>query len=281
MKYAIILPYLLLFSYSANAGEIHRATDKGDIKKVSSFLKAGVDPNLVNEYSSTPLNSAISNGDLKIVSLLVKHGAKVSTKGKFIPLIQASGIGHLEITSFLIKHGEDVNIQAGDGYTPLYSGVLSASILESDFMRKEFQNKGIKVKTKEVVSLLLKNGANVNIKNKDGYTPLHWAHSVEVASLLLKYGKYGTVASVNVQNKYGHTPLHSAKSVEIASLLLKHGAKVNIKNDRGETSFSIVKKRFYKPNKWDSFDIAGKFKRNKTQLLKILNSRVPANTNKK
>ena len=40
---------------------------------------------------------------------------------------------------------------------------------------------------KEIAELLIANGANVNAKDKDGYTPLDWAAG-EIADLLRKHG---------------------------------------------------------------------------------------------
>ena len=127
MKYTLILFYLLCFSYLVSAGEIHKVAEKGDIKKVSSFLKAGVDPDLVNENGATPLILAIASGNLKIVSLLIKHGANINNNKNpkiLPPLIQASSFGQLEIISLLLKHGANVNIKASNGSTALHFASL-------------------------------------------------------------------------------------------------------------------------------------------------------------
>ena len=61
----------------------------------------------------------------------------------------------------------------------------------------------------EIVELLLKNGADVNDRNKDGSTPLHFAtqgdNKVDIVDLLLKNGAY-----IHSKNKDGWTPLHFA-----------------------------------------------------------------------
>lgn len=50
---------------------------------------------------------------------------------------------------------------------------------------------------------LLASRVDVNVSDENGNTALHEAATPEVVSLLLKYG-----ASVNVQNRVGMTPLH-------------------------------------------------------------------------
>lgn len=120
----------------------------------------------------------------------------------------------------------------------------------------------------EIVTLLLNRGANINIKSKDGYTPLHYAamyghkdileillvnkanvneenysHQMplhlaasqsnkEIVEILLKYG-----ANINVQDFYKNTPLHWAtidRHKEIVKYLLDHGANWSLKNRDNE-----------------------------------------------
>jgi hypothetical protein len=82
----------------------------------------------------------------------------------------------------------------------------------------------------------LREGANVNTRDEDGLTPLHYAASrgyVEVARLLLENG-----ADVNAKNEHGITPLHVAASeghAEVVRLLLEHGADANARDEDGLT----------------------------------------------
>jgi len=81
----------------------------------------------------------------------------------------------------------------------------------------------------EVVKLLLEHGADPNVKNRDGKTPLHNAASeghLEVVKLLLERG-----ADPNVKDDDGNTPLHNAAwrgHLEVVKLLLEHGADPNV-----------------------------------------------------
>jgi len=84
----------------------------------------------------------------------------------------------------------------------------------------------------EEVRKLLENGADVNAKDNDGYTPLHYAaikNKVDFARLLVEKG-----ADVNAKSNDGITPLHVAAwggHVDVARFLVENGADVNAKND--------------------------------------------------
>ena len=69
-------------------------------------------------------------------------------------------------------------------------------------------------------------GTDVNTKDDQEYTPLHWAAMEgrrEVAELLISSG-----ANVNAKNKVGNTPLHIAAYMkfDLAELLIAKGARI-------------------------------------------------------
>ena len=91
----------------------------------------------------------------------------------------------------------------------------------------------------ETVEVLLKAGADVHVKGNDGDTPLHKAarwtarDASETVEMLLKAG-----ADVHAKGNNGNTPLHSAAANNAsvtAEVLLKAGADVNAKNKKGWT----------------------------------------------
>ena len=88
----------------------------------------------------------------------------------------------------------------------------------------------------EMVWLLLANGADVNVKNVTGQTPLHCTaeHRLRaIATELLVAG-----AECDAKDGRGNTPLQVAAwhdSQGVAEVLLEHGANVTHKNDGGET----------------------------------------------
>ena len=89
---------------------------------------------------------------------------------------------------------------------------------------------------KEVAALLIDSGAEVNVKNSHKTTPLHyaaWKENKEVLAFLIEQG-----AEVNAKNSHKITPLHYAVwngHKEVAALLIEQGAEVNVRNIDKET----------------------------------------------
>lgn len=91
---------------------------------------------------------------------------------------------------------------------------------------------------------LIKNGTDVNTKDKDGDTLLHYAAEhgrLKVCELLVENG-----ATVNAINKDGKTPLHHAVYIgysEVCEFFIsKCRSNVNIKDKNGETPLHLAAK---------------------------------------
>ena len=71
---------------------------------------------------------------------------------------------------------------------------------------------------------LLDHGANINARDKDGWTPLYCAvleeNNIQVVRFLLERG-----ADVDACDKRGTTPAQRAKEQEVVELLSKYGTK--------------------------------------------------------
>lgn len=116
---------------------------------------------------------------------------------------------------FLIDNGYDINKKDIHGYTPLSIAVF--------------------IYDKKKAEILLRLGANPNICDNYGNTPLHLIslYVSEISNLLIKKGAY-----VDYQNNNGNTPLHRAlesSNINLIRLLLSNGARLNIKNNEGIT----------------------------------------------
>jgi ankyrin repeat protein len=191
-------------SYPLHAAAFHS-------KVTTLLLSRGANPNTVTEQGFTALYVAAgSDYGAASAEALLSHGADPNAQianGR-TALHQAASQGAIKVIEVLLAHKPDINATGNAGYTPLY-GAISYGVGKG----------GI-----GVVEVLVKNGANINVKNdRDGETPLHKAISrgdIAVVKLLLAHG-----ADVNAVSKYGVTSLNFARnSKAITQLLQEHGA---------------------------------------------------------
>jgi ankyrin repeat protein len=84
--------------------------------------------------------------------------------------------------------------------------------------------------TLEEAEELIKNGADVNMKNQYHVTPLHRQENIDIINLLIKHG-----ADVNAKDIYGTTPLHYAQSMDVIQCLINNNANVNACSNAGIT----------------------------------------------
>lgn len=112
----------------------------------------------------------------------------------FQPLGLACFFGHLEAAEYLVRAGASVNTPSNNELrvTPLHSAVAGGHAA--------------------IVKMLLKNGANPNVRERGGYTPLHTAAANgDLASiqLLILAG-----ADLHLRSDDGKLPLHLAEEKE-------------------------------------------------------------------
>ncbi|XP_005853119.1 PREDICTED: tankyrase-1, partial [Myotis brandtii] len=115
---------------------------------------------------STPLHLAAGYNRVRIVQLLLQHGADVHAKDKggLVPLHNACSYGHYEVTELLLKHGACVNAMDLWQFTPLHEAASKNRV--------------------EVCSLLLSHGADPTLVNCHGKSAVDMAPTPELRERL-------------------------------------------------------------------------------------------------
>jgi len=183
-------------------------------KSIYRFIEEGNIDEIKNYLNGTKdLNS-----DFKLESIL--HYAINNSEDNYFKTIE-----------LLINNGADINSHHSEfSETPLHK--LCARL-----------NPKI-----DVITMLLKKGAEVNAINISGKTPVFYCsfnYSVELLNLLVKYG-----ADINIKDKYKNTLLHDdyincleEKFEEFLKALIRLGFDINSTNSTGMTPLDFCENK--------------------------------------
>ncbi len=201
------------------------AIEGGHFEVANYLLEKGADINYKMEDNVTWLVLAAQNDNPELVKLLLDKGCKVNVFDDFgnTPLTTAAGHGNLDVVKILVENG--ANLEPGlckresctnRGQTPLHSASW---------------------RQPAIMECLIENGADPNVKNLDGNTPMHnvtWSDSVRSVDILCNAG-----GNVNIKNNSGLTPLMMAikkNKTEIMLAFLENNADVSIADKSGKTA---------------------------------------------
>ena len=130
--------------------------------KVTDLLLANpaIDVNLTNVSGENALMLAAFDGQLALVKTLVVDKKAAVNKLGWSPIHYAATNGHLEIVQFLMANGAQINALSPSETTPLMMSIGSGNEL--------------------LIKYLLDNGADLRMRNHEGYT------AIDVAQLFGK-----------------------------------------------------------------------------------------------
>lgn len=233
---------------------LHFACLTGEADIVRLLLKKGAKVNIRNKTKETPLINAVAGRRLPIVSMLLKSGAKVNIHGPngLTPLMFAAmGNPGLEIADLLLRNGADVDAQEHNGNTALFcaSGIFKTIWKSPGGAQRKIESLS---DDQEIVQRLIEAGADLNIKNKAGYTPWSIAFSSgnpHIAKLLKNAGARPAGRKMDPNEAFRIALFLGG--FKQASWLLKNGASVNHRNANDSTPLmSAAYKGDYAAAKW-------------------------------
>lgn len=193
---ALLMIFVSFNLYAKDMDKFFDCIISGDIKNAEIFLQNGVNINVQDSKGATALMRAVYNNDVDMVKMLMKYNPDVNIqdKSKNSPFLYAGARGYLDIVKLIYKNADTrnvVNIYGGNALIPASEkGHLDTVIflLENTDINVNHINKlgwtallevtilGNDSKTyQEIVKVLLKHGAEKNIKDGNGKTALDYA----------------------------------------------------------------------------------------------------------
>ena len=223
--------------------------EKEDIFEL--LIEKGINVNFQNKSGTTALHLACENALCDVAKTLLESGASVNIldtdnnnalhyyvrtldrnlrkifNQQWEETLQiAPEQGTAAIRTLLVENGVDVNAKNKNGMTPLLLTCTNKYICS------------------DVVPILLKCGALINLMDEEHNSALHYASDSEednqlIMNLLINYG-----VDVNAQNKYGTTALQLACKNGVygnIKILLEHYASIKImdKNNQSALHYAL------------------------------------------
>jgi ankyrin repeat protein len=208
-----------------------------------------VNVNVKDEYGSTPLHLACSRGNRAAVEVLLACetiDVNIPDVNLDTPLHDACLFGDAFIVEKLLENEADCLLANSDKDLPIHIACQEGLCdIVNQIMRRRFDQRANMLNmpdhemnyplhlacesgNAEIVKVLFLNGADPNITDNKGVTPLHVAAKegfIDIAEVLLQYEN----ADINVVDLDLMTPLHYAarhNKLEMMKFLLRKGADI-------------------------------------------------------
>jgi len=195
---------------------------------------------LCDDQGYYPIHYLAASGYLDYLRLYLEVVSIIIPGGKMIDVRDSNGCsalhhavlhGQIDVMRTLIQAGAIVNLQNFEGKTSLFTAV---NLFKENYDRNIIY---------DMVKALLNFGANPNISDECGVTPLHIASSfgvVPLIDLLIDNGAW-----INVRDSDGDSPIFYAiresKSNIVERLVMDFGVNLEDTNEDGETPLEFCR----------------------------------------
>jgi ankyrin repeat protein len=203
--------------------QLIEAAKAGDTERIRALIQA--DPDLLQAAApsgETPLIAALYHGMRAAVELLLELGVHVN-------IFEAAAIGDDATVAYMLDHAPELLHEFSyDGWSPLHLAAFFGAY--------------------DTAELLIKRGSDVNAFSRNNLVnmPIHAAAAAKrtaIVQLLLANG-----ADPNVQQRGGWTPLLQAVdnyNIGMVKLLLDYGADPGIAQHQGKNAIQLAEEKQY------------------------------------
>ena len=223
---------ILGFLDEENSTPLHAAVDGGHIKVVEVLLKHGANPLVNQDFQVPPFLLACSQGRLEMIEIILNHCSLTDIVlcrdiyGQTSLHRSIPSINCSKVVSYLVDRGAEVNAVDNKGQTPLMISIIAGSV--------------------QGVTALLERGADILMKDMEGNNAMH--HIVtrnrkKILELLLLLPVAGDL--VTCVNNKGQSPIQLALKLGLSDIvnpmvtIIKHKL-MNIKDDHGNNYLHLA-----------------------------------------
>ncbi|CAB0039173.1 unnamed protein product [Trichogramma brassicae] len=258
---------------------LHAAIFNSNINMIEVLLRRGANPNSADKSGHTPLHFVCLReyDDVDLAKRFFEIGEKFNkplevdaqNNEGWTPLHAAIFKGNANLVELLLRKNADPNSLNKNGETALHKiceanlddltvemlfeicdeKKQSMQVDALDKMGKTPLHVAIKNGKIKLVEILMRRGANPNLADKNGFTPLHIVcqskyDDVDLLKMLFEAAdKFNKPLQVDARDKSNCTPLHLALNCgheQIAEWLLRKGADLNLANAEGSTPLHLI-----------------------------------------
>nr|CAD7395554.1 unnamed protein product [Timema cristinae] len=211
---------------------LHSAVKANAVECIQLLIdEGGCDVNERGPSGNSPLHCAADLGHEDCLKILLESGKadlNVRTRDKECTALHlAAEDGYINCVTLLLEKGAEADARNYRGQTSLHLAAKNQSL--------------------ECVETLLKvGGCDVNAVDNDHRTPLHAVVCKTLFALDIIETLISWRADVNFRDKYGYTPLHVAALNELSQCvetLIYHGADVTAKSNNGTSALNIIRRK--------------------------------------